>query len=340
MADAAKFDKNMASARGDGEGCVWLDVPHAPIQVRGLGFFEAENSWNRLPEALLPVLRDKRPALVELARHTAGASLDFVTDSPEVWVRAQVDAPPYMSHMTAAAQCGCDCYVRVPGGDWAFAGVTKFPVADRSFCCRLAEHLVPHTQVRIHLPLYIGVQSVEVGLAPGAQLQPPPAFSRRGVAFYGTSITQGGCASHPGMAYPALLSRMLDAPCYNLGFSGNGVGMPDLAGAICALPDLGRWWWTLSPMPRPKDCWNRICPAFWTRCGLMRRSCRCWCCPQPHVRPRSGTAPLPPKRKRMPLFSTRRWKSAVPRETGRSSLRTAGPCWGRRARKPPWTEAT
>ena len=138
MADAAKFDKNMASARGDGEGCVWLDVPHAPIQVRGLGFFEAENSWNRLPEALLPVLRDKRPALVELARHTAGASLDFVTDSPEVWVRAQVDAPPYMSHMTAAAQCGCDCYVRVPGGDWAFAGVTKFPVADRSFCCRLA----------------------------------------------------------------------------------------------------------------------------------------------------------------------------------------------------------
>ena len=158
MADAAKFDKNMASARGDGEGCVWLDVPHAPIQVRGLGFFEAENSWNRLPEALLPVLRDKRPALVELARHTAGASLDFVTDSPEVWVRAQVDAPPYMSHMTAAAQCGCDCYVRVPGGDWAFAGVTKFPVADRSFCCRLAEHLVPHTQVRIHLPLYIGVQ--------------------------------------------------------------------------------------------------------------------------------------------------------------------------------------
>ena len=72
MADAAKFDKNMASARGDGEGCVWLDVPHAPIQVRGLGFFEAENAWNRLPEALLPVLRDKRPALVEPARHTAG----------------------------------------------------------------------------------------------------------------------------------------------------------------------------------------------------------------------------------------------------------------------------
>ena len=262
MADAAKFDKNMASARGDGEGCVWLDVPHAPIQVRGLGFFEAENSWNRLPEALLPVLRDKRPALVELARHTAGASLDFVTDSPEVWVRAQVDAPPYMSHMTAAAQCGCDCYVRVPGGDWAFAGVTKFPVADRSFCCRLAEHLVPHTQVRIHLPLYIGVQSVEVGLAPGAQLQPPPAFSRRGVAFYGTSITQGGCASHPGMAYPALLSRMLDAPCYNLGFSGNGVGMPDLAGAICALPDLGALVVDIEANAAPEGLLEQNLPRF------------------------------------------------------------------------------
>lgn len=239
MADAAKFDRKMAAAAADARDCRWWTIPHPAIRVEGLGFFEAEGAWDRLPEELTPLLREKRPALVELARHTAGAALEFVTDSSQVWVRAQVDAPAYMSHMTPAAQCGFDCYVQVPGGGWAFAGLTKFPVGDSAFCCRLAQDLPPHTRVRIHLPLYIGVQQVEVGLQPDARVEAPPAFSRPAVAFYGTSITQGGCATRPGMAYPAILSRLLDAPAYNLGFSGNGVGMPELAGAICALPRLG-----------------------------------------------------------------------------------------------------
>jgi len=40
--------------------------------------------------------------------------------------------------------------------------------------------------------------------------------------FYGTSITQGGCASRPGMVHTAILGRRFDRPVINLGFSGNG----------------------------------------------------------------------------------------------------------------------
>jgi len=49
-----------------------------------------------------------------------------------------------------------------------------------------------------------------------------PASVRKPIVLYGTSITQGGCASRPGMAYPAILRRRLDRPVINLGFSGNG----------------------------------------------------------------------------------------------------------------------
>jgi lysophospholipase L1-like esterase len=42
------------------------------------------------------------------------------------------------------------------------------------------------------------------------------------IVFYGTSITQGACASRPGMAYVALLERRLGRPTINLGFSGSG----------------------------------------------------------------------------------------------------------------------
>lgn len=262
MADAARFDRNMAAMQGEGQSCRWLPLPHPSIRVDGLGFFEEEGLWQRFPAALTPLLRERRPALVELARHTAGATLEFVTDSPEVWIRARVDAPAYMSHLTAAAQCGFDCYAQLPGEGWTFTGVTKFPVESSSYCCRLANGLPPGSRVRIHLPLYIGVQSLEVGVTPAASVRLPPPHTRRAVAFYGTSITQGACASRPGMAYPAILSRLLEIPAYNLGFSGNGVGMPELAGAICALPRLGALVVDIEANASPQGVLEQNLPAF------------------------------------------------------------------------------
>ena len=53
--------------------------------------------------------------------------------------------------------------------------------------------------------------------------------------FYGTSITQGGCASRPGMAYTAIVQRLLDIPAINLGFSGNGRMEPEMAELLAEL---------------------------------------------------------------------------------------------------------
>ena len=53
--------------------------------------------------------------------------------------------------------------------------------------------------------------------------------------IYGTSITQGGCASRPGMAFPAIVGRQLDAPVINLGFSGSGQMEPAMAELLAEL---------------------------------------------------------------------------------------------------------
>lgn len=42
------------------------------------------------------------------------------------------------------------------------------------------------------------------------------------IVLYGTSIAQGACASRPGMAWGNIVSRSLEIPLINLGFSGNG----------------------------------------------------------------------------------------------------------------------
>src|SRR5690606_42059066 len=42
------------------------------------------------------------------------------------------------------------------------------------------------------------------------------------IVVYGTSITQGACATRPGLAWTNIVGRALPNPIVNLGFSGNG----------------------------------------------------------------------------------------------------------------------
>lgn len=78
-----------------------------------------------------------------------------------------------------------------------------------------------------------------VGLESQANLEPAPTYPRPGrVVIYGTSIAQGGCASRPGMAYPAILSRRLGIEIASFGFSGNGKGEPEVAHILAELDDV------------------------------------------------------------------------------------------------------
>ncbi|MCP4643984.1 MAG: hypothetical protein GY851_26310, partial [bacterium] len=82
----------------------------------------------------------------------------------------------------------------------------------------------------MNLPLYNGVEKLEIGVPEGATLEKAPAYpaDRKPIVFWGTSILQGGCASRPGMVYTSILQRRLGYPAINLGFSGNGKMDPEL----------------------------------------------------------------------------------------------------------------
>ena len=83
------------------------------------------------------------------------------------------------------------------------------------------------------------MNSLQIGLERESKIQAPPPFSFPGkIVIYGTSITQGGCVSRPGMAYTNIISRKLDAQFVNLGFSGNGKGEPALAHLINEISDV------------------------------------------------------------------------------------------------------
>jgi hypothetical protein len=73
-----------------------------------------------------------------------------------------------------------------------------------------------------YLPLYNGVESLKIGVPPGAKFEGLAPRDGKPIVFYGTSITHGAAASRPGMVHTAILGRHLDRPVINLGFSGNG----------------------------------------------------------------------------------------------------------------------
>jgi hypothetical protein len=88
----------------------------------------------------------------------------------------------------------------------------------------------------INFPLYHGVNELYIGLKEGCVLEKAPDYAvKLPFVFYGSSITQGGCASRPGSCYQAWLSRWFDADHINLGFSGSAKGEDEMADYVAGL---------------------------------------------------------------------------------------------------------
>src|SRR5439155_14165975 len=81
------------------------------------------------------------------------------------------------------------------------------------------------------------VSSVEIGVAKDKFIAKGPTYAKekKPIVFYGTSITQGGCASRTGMVHTAILGRRLGYPIVNLGFSGNGRMEPEVVKLIAEI---------------------------------------------------------------------------------------------------------
>jgi hypothetical protein len=74
----------------------------------------------------------------------------------------------------------------------------------------------------IHFPCYNDVTELLIGLDVGAHLGEGLGYlDVAPIIYYGSSITQGGCASRPGTCYTNTVSRILGVDHINLGFSGN-----------------------------------------------------------------------------------------------------------------------
>lgn len=205
--------------------------------IEGKGWPNTTAPFDRLPAT---AERRVPPSVWNLAHHSAGLCYRFVTTAPQIEVRWSVGGELAMPHMPATGVSGVDLYARTRTGKWRFIGVgmPRQAVGNQITFVGAPPGEKPDgrpREFRLYLPLYNSTTRLEVVVPAGHTLSPAPAYKEKPLVFYGTSITQGGCASRPGMAFPAIIARSLECPHINLGFSGSGKMEPALADLLTEL---------------------------------------------------------------------------------------------------------
>lgn len=218
--DTAKMDPAMAASKAGAatENLAWHDVTTWGVEGRILTDQARLRWFDRLPASAQGKVTTN---VWNLSRDSAGMMARFKTDATAIHVHYKLSKDRLgMPHMPATGVSGVDLYARNEAGEWRWVQCTK--PDKQEMRAEIIKDLAPGwREYALYLPLYNGIESLEIGVPPGAKfegLAPRP----RPIVFYGTSITHGASASRPGMVHTAILGRRFDWPVVNLGFSGNG----------------------------------------------------------------------------------------------------------------------
>ncbi|MBE6946790.1 MAG: hypothetical protein E7454_00835 [Ruminococcaceae bacterium] len=220
-----KMDSNFKiESKLDVSDIKFYNVRQAPFQVFGLIY--EDGRFRRCPKRVAETVSEP---VTYWHTNTAGGRVRFKTDSPYVAIYAVMPEIKEMSHFAKLGSAGFDLYVAdeeekymgsfIPPVDLksGYESIVRF----NSFAMR---------EITINFPPYSNVGELHIGISESAQVCPPAPYSiQKPIVYYGSSITQGACASRPGNSYTAMVSRRLNADYINLGFSGSAKGETEMA---------------------------------------------------------------------------------------------------------------
>lgn len=233
--DITKIDRNFATSFEAPEDLEWYSVREAPFVTYGVFFAEEEGIYRRVPKEVSDTVNE---GVKFLATQTAGGRVRFATDSPYVALRATEPFDVPFGHMPLAGKSGFTLF-----GDGHYVG-TYIPGVELVMNSRQSGSFTfdglrykgdAMSEMTLYFPLYNAVKEVYIGLRRGSRLEAPkPYRHEKPILFYGSSVTQGGCASKSSDDYINRLSTWLDADILNLGFSGSARGEQSIADYIAA----------------------------------------------------------------------------------------------------------
>lgn len=214
MSNISEIDKNFKIETKIGKKDIkFYSADSTPFKVHGV--FKENGLYRRMPEDVAKKVSD---GVYWLHTNTAGGRVRFTTDSSYVSIHAKMGSVGKMGHFAFAGSIGFDLYA-----DNVYRG-TYIPPVDITDLYEGTVELGSKQmrEIMISFPLYSNVRELYIGIEESASLGAPSPYKiEKPIVYYGSSITQGGCASRPSTSYQAPISRELNADFINLGFSGN-----------------------------------------------------------------------------------------------------------------------
>jgi len=239
MADLKKIDKNFQNEESTLD-LLYLDPKTtSSISLYGLNWFKEDLRYARFPKTQDELIKSLSDGLSVLSFQPSGAHLAFYSNSSVLKIKVKLGTTFNMSHMAFTGQGGFDLYLGSNLSDLTFYKTSSYNIFEKAYEFTFFKDLDEEMRlIVINFPLYAGVEEILIGLDKESIVNPACDLYKKGkIVCYGTSITQGGCASRPGMSYTSILSRRLGYEVLNFGFSGNGRGQKEVAQILSSIND-------------------------------------------------------------------------------------------------------
>ena len=214
---------------------VFLDVRDEPFEVYGLYNYKKEKKFKRIPDE---IGKNVNEGVAQLYCNTAGGRVRFSTDSKYVAIKVFWEKMGESIKMPFTCACGFDMYVDCEDSHNSKFYKTFVPPYHSPEGYESVLEFVDRKKryITINFPTYNDVTTLYIGLQNDSFVGEGKKYRiEKPVVFYGSSITQGGCASRPGNTYQAILSRRLDMNFINLGFSGSARGEDTIVDYMASL---------------------------------------------------------------------------------------------------------
>ncbi len=225
--DISKIDKNFEIQQATDFNSNVYKMPHPLFTIYG-GWYEEGFGFVKMPPK---TAEEVSSGVLWGSRCTSGVRLAFATDSQTIKLTCNPYQKGLSCHMTLLARAGFTLCEQTADGE-KFIG-NFYPPIESTGEYQMQLNLSGEKKMRnliLHFPLYSGVLDLTVELDEDSKVEKFTKYRDvKPFLYYGSSITQGGCANRPDNTYQALLGQKYDTDYVVLGFSGLARGEYNMA---------------------------------------------------------------------------------------------------------------
>ena len=229
-----KIDKNFDLRTKIAVGDVKVyDIPSQNFALYGVYFEERANAFVRMDTSVAETVSD---GVGILSRHTSGGRLCFATDSTTIKIAVEYPVLCAMPHMTLVGSSGFSLFEETDEGERHIANFAPLYTDLKGFSAGANLSGGKMRKYILYFPLYNQVDRLSIALDKNAEVVPEkPYRDLAPILYYGSSITQGGCANRSDHAYQTRICKRNKIDFINLGFSGAAKAEKEMIAYLSAI---------------------------------------------------------------------------------------------------------